>query len=377
MTRASVLLVANYDSGVGYAWWLMESFWVAMAEHYAAQGRSVLLAYPSISKLPEAISVAPLKVEVTNFAATNWSNVWRQLIYLRRHRVALVYLSDATPLHWRYALFRFAGVGRIVIHDHSPGARPRAVGWKHLLKRAIYTPRLLTADAYFGASEYIRRRLVESTCIPRKRCFAIPNGLPPAEYVEAVDLSARFGIPAGRVVIVMTARATRYKGIGFAIECIAQVVHQERVDLHLLLCGDGPHIGEFQQLAASLGVQTRVTFAGKQNGIPGILKSCHIAFHPSQGEVGYSLSILEYMRAGLPVIVPDNPSVCGATRDRIDGLVYPEGNSGAACAAIVQLATNVDMRTKLGTAGAQSVEDRYRLTDTHGALLNALASVYP
>lgn len=34
-----ILLVANWESDVGYAWWLMENFWATIAQYYRAQNR--------------------------------------------------------------------------------------------------------------------------------------------------------------------------------------------------------------------------------------------------------------------------------------------------------------------------------------------------
>ena len=44
--RQTLLLVANYKPDVGYAWWLMENFWVQAAEIGRARGLAPLLVYP-------------------------------------------------------------------------------------------------------------------------------------------------------------------------------------------------------------------------------------------------------------------------------------------------------------------------------------------
>ena len=65
-TAGSVLLVANYDSDVGYAWWLMESFWAMLAEHFVGRF-DTWLAYPSVSTVPALIASAPLTTVTVNF----------------------------------------------------------------------------------------------------------------------------------------------------------------------------------------------------------------------------------------------------------------------------------------------------------------------
>ena len=94
---------------------------------------------------------------------------------------------------------------------------------------------------------------------------------------------------------------------------------------------------ELKNLSRELDIEGHVTFAGKRQDVKNILPNCNFAFHPSKAEVGYSLSILEYMQAKLPVVVSDNPSVCGATTHNKTGLIYKDNNLGAACDAIKKL----------------------------------------
>lgn len=52
----AILLVANFSSDVGYAWWLMENFWVTIARHYHGHGKRSILIYPRISAVPKAVA---------------------------------------------------------------------------------------------------------------------------------------------------------------------------------------------------------------------------------------------------------------------------------------------------------------------------------
>ena len=52
--QPAILLVANWDADVGYAWWLIETFWLKISESFS-ENYKCYLAYPSNSKTPEAI----------------------------------------------------------------------------------------------------------------------------------------------------------------------------------------------------------------------------------------------------------------------------------------------------------------------------------
>lgn len=366
----TLLLVANYDSGTGYAWWLMESFWARLAEHYHEKCR-VVLAYPSISALSKTISSAPLEVVQQDFNGTGILQVLSQCRFLHSNNVDTVYFSDKTTWHWRYVMYRLYGVRVIIIHDHTPGARPPARGLTRLLKKTIHRLPWLSVDGAIGATEYVRQRLIAVNCLPPDRCFAAPNGLPPAPVnLEKIDLNTFFCIPANRKILIMTGRADYYKGVDFVLKALAHLKVTGESSFHFVFVGDGPHLPMFKNTARDLGLAEHVTFTGERTDIPSLLLGADIAVHPSQGEVGYSLSILEYMRAGLPVVVPDNPSVCGATEHEVTGLVYPEGNLRAASNAISRLLNDKLFTKQLGTQ-AQAAMQKYSLETTHVELLKA------
>lgn len=378
-TRPTLLLVANWDSGVGYAWWLMESYWVVLAELYSRSHRAVVV-FPSISKISSALQKADIDCLEVDFVSPDRLSpleLWR---FLRKHQVDIVYFSDRETWSFHYLLCRLAGVRKIVVHDHTPGSRAPAKGWKRLLKSLLNRLPFVVADAAIGASEFVRHRLVETNCMPSERVYAVPNGIPEPELETPPDrgrIRDELGLPIDEPVLVTVARANRYKQIDFVIRCIASLADSGRKPPHFLFVGDGPDLDYFRELARNDGVQGYVTFAGRRDDVQRLLHVVDFAVHPSRGEVGYSLSILEYMQAGLPVVVPDNPSVCGATAHGVTGLVYDEGDVGSASDAIGKLTLDGSLRRDMGRRARAEVADRYRLEHTHATLVDAFMQIDP
>jgi glycosyltransferase involved in cell wall biosynthesis len=370
----TLLLVGNYPSDVGYAWWLMESFWVKLADHYHKY-INVVLAYPKVKKLPRSIVCAPIQIVEQDFIGKKLKDIILQCRFIQRYKVKAIYFSDQETWHWRYALYRLYGVRLIIIHDHTPGIRTPISWAKYLLKRFIHLLPLLSADGAIGATEFVRKRLIKVNGVPPTRCYTAPNGLPLSEHLtETIDVYKLFQIPPKRKILVMVARAHRYKGIQFVLKCLAYLSPSYREKLHFLFIGDGPDLKIFVENAKNMGIEDHCTFAGRCNNVQSLLGGCYIAIHPSQGEVGYSLSILEYMRAGLPVIVPDNPSVCEATVHEVTGLIYPEGNVQSASEMIKRLIEDECLRNFLGKQ-AKILVQNYSLETTHQALLDAFKKI--
>lgn len=367
--NGNALMVANWDSDVGYAWWLMESYWIEISN--LLQADTTFLAYPTISRIPDAIEKSSLKTVELDMVENRLSNLIEQLTFIRENRIRFIYLTDQSYTDLKYALYRMAGVKKIIIHDHTPGLRPPAKGFKKSVKTLIRKLPLVNPDAYFGATEFVRNRLIENACIADEKAYAITNGISEAQQ-PAKSLREITGVSAKTTLIVTVARANRYKGVDFALKVLGQLENENCSDWHYAFIGDGPDLDLFKGQAKSLNIEDNVTFTGRLDNAEQYLKDCDIAFHPSKGEVGYSLSILEYMKSCLPVVVPDNPSVCGATADRSTGLIYKENDTESAAYALKELIVNVEMRESFSSEAFINFKEYFSLSRTHQLLRSAV-----
>lgn len=376
--NGNILLVANWDSGVGYAWWLMENFWRTIADHFIGQGMQCHLIYPRISRLPAAIAESSIKTHELSFQDHSLRGLCRLFRFVREHDIRYIYLTDAPSYSWLYVLLKFLGVRKIVVHDHTPGDRTAATGLKKSLKRSLQASPLVTADHFIGVTSFVVDRLINVACIPASKCSCAENGITPIE-LDAADRQYAFkvfNIPAGRQIVITTGRASRYKGIDFFIECANQLINiEQRTEFHFLFCGDGPDIDAFKKLAAHHELGHYFTFAGNRQDIRDILPSCHIGFQASKGEVGYSLSILEYMSAGLVTLVPDRPSTSLATVNGINGLVY-QADDIASATSNIKIAADVEAGKAIRANAIKAVKERYNLVNTNSQLIDILERVF-
>lgn len=371
-------MVANWESNVGYAWWLMENFWTTIAAHFEKQGVASHLIYPKITVLPVAIESSNIEVEECDFRDRSFNNIKKIRGLIKSKNIKYIYLSDSPSYSLFYLLLKLWGVKKIVVHDHTPGERTVPAPWLRLAKSLIQRIPVYTADHYIAVTDFVYRRFIDVSCIPAEKCSVAANGIRPLDLSSA-DLKytyKMFSIPEDRKIIITTGRASFYKGIDFFIECANELVNHKKIaKLHFLYCGDGPDLNAFRSLSAKYKLESSFTFAGKRSDVTAILPSCHIGFHAAKGEVGYSLSILEYMSAGLATIVPDNPSTSGATVDGKTGMVYQPGNVSSACSAIEQC-LDESLRKKLSANAIASVKQQYNIANTNSKLIASLERVF-
>ena len=264
------------------------------------------------------------------------------------------------------------------MHDHSPGERTPPTFWLKAIKTLIQHIPFYNADHIIAVSEFVHSRHIDVSCIPSEKCSVASNGIEPIDLSNA-DMGyaqKQFNIPQNRCIIVTTGRASYYKGIDFFIHCADELINKQNLNqLHFLFCGDGPDIDKFKSLCNELNLNSHFTFTGKRTDIKEILPSCDIGFHASKGEVGYSLSILEYMSAGLATIVPDRPSTSNATRHSETGLLYRHGNINSACEAIKQCLSG-EFRNHLAINSIKEITERYNINNTNKKLISILNDIY-
>lgn len=376
-SNGNILLVANWNSDVGYAWWLMENFWVEISQHFSSCGKDSYLIYPKVTQIPEAISRSEINVSECDFRDHSPGNIIKLHKLIKDNNIKYIYLSDSPSYSLFYLLLRIWGVKKIVVHDHTPGERTIAKSWRKLAKKIIQAIPLYTADHFVAVTSYVYQRLISVSCIPERKCSVASNGIRPIslENIDFMYANKIFNIPEDKVIVITTGRASYYKGIDFFIECANELVNkQELHQLHFIFCGDGPDLDEFKSLVNKYKLEDNFTFAGKRSDIREILPSCDVGFHAAVGEVGYSLSILEYMSAGLVTAVPDRPSTSQSTTDMVNGILYIPDNLESATKAIKVIFS--EKKKALRENAVNTVKNEYNISDTNKKLVIILQNVF-
>lgn len=374
MKNENILLVANYESNVGYAWWLMENFWVEMARYFAERGRRSFLIYPKIIESPKRLIGEPITILQHDFSNRSREALERLKSIVKENKISSIYLTDQPYYEAIYRMLRHWGVRSIVLHDHTPGERSVTPWWKKIAKKSIYLIPGLSCDLYIGVSRFVYERFVISGCVPQKRCTYVLNGIVPIEITEdnRYLIHDEFGIPRYNKVVVSTGRATYYKGIDFILRCASKLINEMKVEnVFFLHCGDGPDLDAFKKIAIDLGISKRFLFAGKRSDVRELLQSCDIGIQASKGEA-FSLSILEYMSAGLATVVPDHCGNNEAITNGENGMLYKPGDMDMAVRIIRELVDDNEKRKLFGKRAIDTVREKFDIRRTNKDLIECL-----
>jgi glycosyltransferase involved in cell wall biosynthesis len=128
---------------------------------------------------------------------------------------------------------------------------------------------------------------------PRDNHLIIWNGVADTPY------RASFKEDGGPVQIIVVARFAPPKDQCLLLEALAPL----RRNWQCTFVGDGPDQSKARALTQSLDIEKHVCFLGDRDDVPELLAKSHLFVLCSNSE-SLPISILEAMRAGLPVIGP-------------------------------------------------------------------------
>lgn len=375
----NILLVANWKSDVGYAWWLMENFWVQISRVADQANTQCYLIYPVLSGLPDTVRSSSIISSEIDYSDNSLKGLTSLIKFIKNNNICCIYLTDKPYFSAKYLLFRLFGVRKIIVHDHAPGQRDRPTGIKKLVKHSINSLPAVTADAMIAVSNYVKERHLYSSCIPQEKSYVAKNGIVPiGKRMESHPPSINeFNFPSNAIIVFTSGRANIYKRIDFIIECANDLINKKQINnIYFLYCGDGPNMLELKALCDNFHLKDKFIFAGARNDVRELAKQCHIGIQASRGE-GCSLSILEYMSAGLATVLPDNPSVCASITDYETGLVYKDTDLSSATEALCRLIEDEELRKRLGSNAERKIQSDYNLADTNKEFINIIKEIYP
>ena len=124
--------------------------------------------------------------------------------------------------------------------------------------------------------------------------------------------------------------------------------------------------GELESLAGELGVTNAVVFRGflDQQSLNELYAASHIFLHPSeltkaQDQEGIPNSMLEAMATGLPVVATLHGGIPEAVENERTGLLVPERDPEALCAALTGIAQNPEVLETMGRSASESVRNEF------------------
>ncbi len=205
------------------------------------------------------------------------------------------------------------------------------------------------ADRIIVVSDRDRRTAVRERVASLDKLRLVYNGMP--EVSE--DLFARPDSEPVRLVSI--ARLAEQKDHPTLFHALAEL---RDMNWQLDLIGDGPLREPIENLARELGIADRVSFLGLREDAAQFLAKAQIYLLISNWE-GFPRSILEAMRAGLPVIASDVGGVRESVSDGTTGYLVPRSDTDLLADRLRCLIESTELRLTMGKEGRVHYEQRF------------------
>jgi glycosyltransferase involved in cell wall biosynthesis len=299
---------------------------------------------------------------------------WRMARLIQKRGIDVVHAHQYTPFFYA-ALAKLVTGGRfrLVFTEHGRHFPDVVSRQRRVVNRWLLGPMV---DAITGVCQFSADSLAQNDAFTRRKIAVIDNGIMLERY-QPLDhreqARARLGLDPTRRYVGMIARFHPVKDHAMLLTAFGQVA-AAREDTDLLLVGDGPLRKTLTDLSRSLGIERRVRFLGVRGDVPDILGALDVFALTSVSEAA-SLTLLEAMASGVPVVVTavgGNPEL---VRHGVDGLHVPRGDASATAAAVIQILGDPDLAARLGKAARQRVVERYQLDATVAAYFQLYRNV--
>jgi glycosyltransferase involved in cell wall biosynthesis len=282
---------------------------------------------------------------------------WRDVQALGEIRRALLELQpDLVAAHSSKAglLGRVAGRSLripVVFTVHGWAFTPGVPGARAAVYRRLERMAGPLASRLITVSEFDRRLALDARIAAPDRIVTVHNGMPD------VPPSLRADPARTPPRIVMVARFEPQKDHATLIHALAGLT---QLPWELDLVGEGPGMPAMERLAGELGVGERIRFLGQRMDVPRLLADAQVAVLITNWE-GLPLSILEAMRAGLPVVASDVGGIGETIHDGQTGHLVARGAVEQVRERLGRLLADAALRTAFGAAGRAFYERQFTL----------------
>lgn len=289
-------------------------------------------------------------------------------LWLSRERADVIVLHEPNPLALvAYALARPAG--KLIVWFHSEVVRDR---WKYAL---FYRPwfafamrrasRVIVASPPMIEAEQLRTF--------EEKAVVIPYGVDQHAMAGSSHTAARAAqLRESRrgPLILFVGRMVPYKGLDVLLRAMVDV------PATAVLVGDGPQRQHLETLARELGIASKSIFTGEldESELMAWYHACDLFVLPSTTRAeAFGVVQAEAMMCGTPVVSTNLPTgVPWVNLDGESGIVVPPGDVPALAAALRSLATDADLRLRLGEGARNRAQQEF----TASRMIQRVISLY-
>ncbi|MBD2167235.1 glycosyltransferase family 4 protein [Calothrix membranacea FACHB-236] len=252
----------------------------------------------------------------------------------------------------------------IYLHGNDIVCSLRNPLWRSLFKLTLKRAEGIVCNSSF-TQDYLRTRLRLETPThvinPMVRAEKFSHVINPGNLGELrANVRQMYNIPETAVVILSVGQLVKHKSFNRVIDNLPLLL-TVGVDVHYIICGQGPCEGELKSLANRLRVDQRVHFAGEisDRELAGYYAACDIfamlnlVDSKASSMEGFGIVYLEASYFGKPVIASRLGGVIDAIHHEENGILVNPYSGYEVFQAFNRLCKDQQLREQLGRKGKE------------------------
>lgn len=185
------------------------------------------------------------------------------------------------------------------------------------------------------------------------RIVTVHNGIVDKKFISSTV--REYSLP---LKLVSVARFSHQKNNMELIRAVERINKLYSDSLQLNMVGDGPLLSEAQTYVTSHKLENDVHFLGSRTDVDDILNQNDIFCLISNYE-GLPISIIEAMRARMPIIASDVGGVNELVQDEVNGFLIPRGNISELVDKLKYILEHKELIKSMGEASRKIYEEEY------------------
>ncbi len=233
-------------------------------------------------------------------------------------------------------------------------------GIKLLLKKLEWSFRQAKPEYFIFESTAMQLAATHGRGIPNNKTCVIPLGVDTErfypDYENYFYAHEQLNIPRNKKIIFYSGHMEERKGVHVIMQAAIQMFNQNaELPIHFVICGNKQ--GEekrFVEMLANTKAEKHVTFAGYRTDIDKLMRSSSIGVIASTGWDSFTMSSVEMMSSGLPLIVSNLQGLAETIANNVNGFHISPGDSTALANRLIELLNDDSLRLKF----SQNSRDR-------------------
>jgi L-malate glycosyltransferase len=283
----------------------------------------------------------------------------RAASFLRKNNIDIVHIHGGC-FFYATIVAKLAGVKSILYTLHG---LPVTSGLQIDVEDTIAC---LFTDKIIAVSDEVAENFISRRKAFKNKIGIIINGVdtdkfrPDSNIRQSSELCRQLGLPQSKLVVGSVGRHHEVKNYPMLLHAVAELIHQYKKDLQLVLAGDGEEHNNLKRLAEELNISRNVSFLGMRYDLP-LIYPLFDVFALSSRTEGTSLSLLEAQSCGVPAVVTNVGGNSNIIHDGVNGFLCKAGDHSAMAEKLNYLLDNDSERARMAHSARNIIVDNFNL----------------